>query len=117
MRAVRRGRHDGRTAIRFFPDRDIEWHLAQERNAETLGFAPRTAVTEYVRTRAALWADECAHVFDNAEHRRVDAAKHRDAAPGVDQSEILRRRNDDRAFERHLLGHGELRIARARRHV
>ena len=31
--------------------------------------------------------------------------------------EILRRRDDDRALERHLLRHGELRVAGARRHV
>ena len=48
------------------------------------------AMAEYVRARTALRTDKCAHVFDDAEHRDVDAAKHGNAAPGVDQGEILR---------------------------
>ena len=62
-------------------------------------------------------ADEGTHVLDDAEHRHVDPAEHGDAAPGVDQGQILRGGDDDGALERHLLRHGELRIAGARRHV
>ncbi len=91
MHAVRRRRHHRRSAIGFFTNRDVERHFPEKRNAEPLGFAPRTAMPEYVRARAALRADKCAHVFDNAQHGHVDAAKHGNATPGVDQGEILRR--------------------------
>ena len=43
--------------------------------------------------------------------------EHGYAAPGVDQREILRRRDDHRAGERHVLGKRELRIAGAGRHI
>src|SRR6516225_8100096 len=56
-------------------------------------------------------------MFSTMEYRHVDALEHGDAAPRVDQSEILRRRDDDGAFERHLLRHGELRVAGAGWHV
>src|SRR5690242_11487394 len=115
--AIRRGRHDRRAAVGFLADRDIEGYFAQEWDSESLSLAPRAAVTEYVRARAALWADESAHVFDDAKDRHIDPPKHGNAAPRIDQGKILRGRNDDRALERHLLRHGELGVAGAGRHV
>ena len=62
-------------------------------------------------------ADEGAHILDDAEHRHVHLAEHVEPLARVDQREVLRRRDDDRAGERHLLRHGELRVAGAGRHV
>ena len=47
----------------------------------------------------------------------LDLVEHRNAAPRIDQREILRRRDDDRAGERRALRHGELHVAGAGRHV
>jgi hypothetical protein len=58
-----------------------------------------------------------AHVLDDAEHRHLDLAEHVQPLAGIDQREILRRRHDHRAGKRHLLRHGQLRVAGARRHV
>ena len=55
-------------------------------------------MTEDVGPLAAIRADEIAHVLDDAEHRHVDALEHGDAAPRVDQREVLRRRDDDGAL-------------------
>ena len=78
---------------------------------------PRAAVRENVGAAAAMRAEEIAHVLDDAEERHLDLLEHRDAAPRVDQRQILRRRDDHRAGERHVLRHGQLRVAGAGRHV
>ena len=61
--------------------------------------------------------DEVAHILDHAEQRHLDLVEHRDASTGVDQRQILRRRHDHRAGERHVLSHGQLGVAGARRHI
>ena len=43
--------------------------------------------------------------------------EHRYAASGVDQREVLRRRDDNGAGQRRALRHGQLNVAGARRHV
>src|SRR5262249_57546933 len=68
-------------------------------------------------SRAAARAEKITHVLDHTEHRHVHPLEHGHAAPSIDQREILRRRNDNRALERHLLRHGELRIAGSGRHI
>ena len=98
-------------------DGDVERHFAEERNAELFGLLARPSVRKDVRPPAAMRTDEVAHILDHAEQRDFDLVEHRDAAPGVDQRQILRRRNDHRAGERHVLSHGQLRVAGARRHV
>ena len=75
------------------------------------------AVAENVRAGAALRTEEIAHVLHNAEHRHVHALEHGNAAPRINERQVLRRRDNHRALERHLLCHGELRIPGARRHV
>ena len=75
------------------------------------------AVTEDVGALPALGAHEIAHVLDDAEHRHIDLAEHVEALAGIDQRQVLRGRDDDGARQRHLLGHGELHVARAGRHV
>src|SRR2546422_183397 len=64
VRAVRVGRHHRAARIRGLANRDVERHLAEERHAEPLGLVARAAVPEDVRTRAALRAQEIAHVLD-----------------------------------------------------
>ena len=66
---------------------------------------------------AAVRADEVAHVLDDAEHRHVDLAEHRQPLAGVDQRHVLRRRDDHRAGERDALRQRQLRVAGARRQV
>ena len=81
-------------------DPAVERHFAEERRAERLRLVARAAVGENVGAAAAMRADEIAHVLDDAEHRHLDLLEHRDAAPRVDQREVLRRRDDHRAGER-----------------
>src|ERR1035437_4085243 len=117
VHAVRLGGDHRHAGIRFLADGHVQRHFAEERHALALGFLTRTAMAKYIRTRAATRAQEIAHVFNDAEHRHVHALEHGDAAPCVNQRQILRGRDDDRALERHLLRHGELRVASAGRHV
>ena len=74
-------------------------------------------MAEDLAALAAIGAEEIAHVLDDAEHRHVDLAEHVEALARVDQRDVLRRRDDHGAGERHLLRHGELRVAGAGRHV
>ena len=77
----------------------------------------RPAVVEEFGPVAACGADVVAHVLHDPEDRHVDLLKHVDAPCHVEQGDILRRRDDHRAGERHPLRHGELRIAGAGRQV
>ena len=81
------------------------------------GFGPRAAMAEDRRDVVAGRAAEARHVFDQAQDRNAHLLEHRDAAPRVDQGDVLRRRDDDRAGQRRLLRHGELRVAGAGRQV
>jgi hypothetical protein len=82
-----------------------------------LGFQLGAAMTEDVRALPALWTDECAHVLDDSQHGHVDLAEHAEALAGIDQRQILRRRDDDGSRQRYLLRHGQLNIAGAGGHV
>ena len=53
-------------------------------------------MSEDVGTFAAFRAEEVAHVLDDAEDRNFDALEHRYAFAGIDQRQVLRRRDDDR---------------------
>ena len=64
-----------------------------------------------------MGADEIAHVLDQAEHRHVDLAEHVEALARIQQRDVLGRRDDHRAGQRHRLRHGQLGIAGAGRHV
>ena len=57
------------------------------------------------------------HVFHHAQDRHLGLVEHGDAFACVDQGDVLWRRYDHRAFERHALGDGELGVAGAGRHV
>ena len=85
MRPVRPLSTDRQAGVRVLADLHVQRHLAEERHAEALGLVARAAVAENVRSRAALRAQEIAHVLDDAEHRHIDPLEHGDAAPGIDQ--------------------------------
>ena len=117
LRALRHGGDDRAPVIGIGADGDVERRFAEERNAELLGFRARPSVRKDIRSPAAVRTNEVAHILDDADERHFHLIEHRDAPPGVDQRQILRRRNDHRAGERHVLGHGQLRVAGAGRHV
>ena len=62
-------------------------------------------------------AGERGHVLDEAEDRHGQALEHRERLADVAQGDLLRRRDEDRAAERHRLGEGQLGVGRARRQV
>ena len=51
------------------------------------------------------------HVFDQPQDRHPNVAKHRDAAPRIDQRQILGRGYDHSTRQRRLLGHRQLRVS------
>src|SRR5260221_1104292 len=117
MRAVGFGRDHRKAGVGFFADRHMQRYLAEERDAETFRLAPCATMTENIRPCAAVRAEEIAHVLDHTEYRHVHPFEHGHAAPSVDQRKILRRGDDDRASERHLLRHRELGVTGAGRHI
>ena len=66
---------------------------------------------------AAVRADVHAHVLDDSEHGHVDLLEHLEALAGVGQRDVLRRRDDHGARDRHALRERELDVAGAGRHV
>ena len=74
-------------------------------------------MAENVAFVPAMGTNEGAHVFDDAQDRNLGLAEHRQPLARVDQRDVLRGGNDHRAFQRHALGDGELRVAGSGRHV
>ena len=64
-----------------------------------------------------LRADVRAHVLDDAEDRHADLLEHLEALARVEQRDVLRRRDDHRAGDRHALRQRQLDVAGAGRHV
>src|SRR5262245_37916876 len=95
----------------------MERDFAEEWQTKTLRFMARPAVAENVRARIAVRALEVAHVLDNTESGYIDLSEHGDTAPRIDQRQILRRRNKDRARQRHLLRKRERRVTGTGRHI
>ena len=58
-----------------------------------------------------------AHVLDDAEDRDADLLEHLEPFARIDQRDVLRRGDDDRAGDRHALRERELDVAGARRQV
>src|SRR3546814_5332582 len=74
-------------------------------------------MAENIVAGTGIRRQEIAHILDDAEERHLDLAEHGDRLAGVDQGEILRRRDDHGAGERNLLRHSQLHVASARGHV
>ncbi len=66
---------------------------------------------------AAIGADVGAHVLDDADDGDADLLEHLEALARVEQRDVLRRGDDDRTRDRHLLRQRELDVAGARRQV
>ena len=77
----------------------------------------RAAMPEDVVARAGIGGDEVAHVLDEPEQRHVGPLEHVDRLLGVDQRQVLRRRDDHDAGELGLLEQRNLDVAGARRQV
>src|SRR5665213_2261135 len=103
MRTVGLAFHHRRSRIRSDANRHVQRNFTQERHPQPLGLVPRAAMTEDVGFGAAMRALEIAHVLDDAELGNIDLPEHRESPPRIDQGEVLRRRNDHRALERHIL--------------
>ncbi len=79
MRPIGLAFDDRRSRIRGGANRHVQRNFAEKRHPEPLGLMPRAAMTEDVRSRAAMRTLEIAHILDNAEHRHVDLLEHREA--------------------------------------
>ena len=117
LRAIWVRDHRRSAGIGFLADQQVERDLAEKVHAKLLGGASRAAVAEDLGAAAAVRADEVAHVLDDAEHRHVHLAEHVERLARVEQRDVLGRRHDHRAGERHTLRHGQLRVAGAGRQV
>ncbi len=63
---------------------------------------------------AALRAGVGRHVLDQSQHLDIKLFEHRQALAGVDQGNVLGRRDDDRPGQRHVLAQRQCDVARAR---
>src|SRR5262245_37291753 len=80
MRSVRLADDHRIALIRRGADRHVQGHLAEEWNAQPLGFVTCAAMAEDVRSRPAFRALKVAHVLHDAEHRHVHFPEHRKPA-------------------------------------
>src|SRR5712671_8094346 len=103
VRIVGFGDGDRGSAVGGLTDLEVERHLAEKLGAEPLGLQAGAAMAEDLAAAAAMRAQEIAHVLDDAEHRHVDLAEHVEPLARIEQGDVLRGRDDDRAGERHLL--------------
>jgi len=68
---------------------------------------------EDIGAAATVRAEKIAHVFNDAEDRRLDPLEHSDGAACVDQSKVLRRGDNDRSAQGNLLRQRQLHVAGA----
>ena len=117
MGTIRHGDGDGCSAIRMAANVHMQGNLSKKRHTHAAGFVTGAAMTEYIGAFTAFGTDEGRHVFNDAENRHVHLAEHVQAFARIYQGDILRRGDNDRPGQRHLLRHGQLCIAGARRHI
>src|SRR5688572_6190622 len=108
---------DGDTGVSADRDRRVEGDRAEKGHVQLLRRALASAVLEDLLAMPAFRAEKVGRVLDDPEHRYVDLLKHRKALPRVDERDVLRGRDDDRARQVDLLRQGELRVSRAGRQV
>src|SRR5215472_4226824 len=114
---LRLARDDGPAGVAAEGDLRVERDLPEEGDVQLLGRPATAPVLEDLLAVAALRAEVVRHVLDDPEDRHVDLLKHREALAGVDQRDVLGRRDDDGAGEPDLLGQRQLSVARAGRQV
>src|SRR6185295_10958443 len=71
MRPVGLGGDHRQASVRLLADGHVQRDLAEERHAEPLGLAARPTMAENIGARAAVRAEEIAHVLHDPEHRHV----------------------------------------------
>ena len=117
MRALRSRQDDRLAGIRGFANLGCQRNFTKKVRAELGGGFSRTAMRKNIGPFVAMRTNEIAHIFNYAEHRDIDLFEHGDTAADIEEGDVLRRRNDHCAGERHALCHGQLCIARAGRQV
>ena len=117
MGAIRQGCHHRTAGVGAFPDFQLQRHTAEIGDAVLFGLVHRPAMAKNIRARPAGRAQEITHILDQTQNRHIDALEHGNAAPRIDQSQILRCRDNHRARQWHRLRHGELGVARTGRHI
>ena len=117
----------GRPAPR--PRRPACRHRPPARTSRLSGSSPRSgtpsffglgrhaAMAEDMRLVAAVRADIGRHVLDQPEDRRLERLEHVDRLARIQQRDVLRRRDDDRAGHAGALAQRQLHVAGARRQV
>ncbi len=95
----------------------MQRHRTQEHNAQFGRLFLRTAMTEDIRSLAAMRTDKGAHILDDPQNGHIHLFEHLQALTRINQRQILRGRNNHGPRQRHLLRQRQLRIPRARRHV
>src|SRR6516164_2183015 len=85
----------------------IDGDLAEEGHPRIASESLAAAVAEDL-VALAVFADEVAHVLDNAEHRHAHLPEHLQPLPGIDETYFLWGGDDDGPGERHGLGQREL---------
>ena len=93
----------GASGITRFAQRYFQRHLGQQGNLKTRCFPFAAARTKNRVTVAIIGTDEIAHVFHQAKNGDVDLGKHGGGLARVDQRDLLRGGDNDRAGERHGL--------------
>ena len=98
-------------------DADGKWNAAEKGDAAPRGLRLRPALPERIGDHAAGRAGIARHILDKPDHRHAGLVEQVDRARRVDQREILRGGDDQRAGRLEPLEHGKLDIAGAGRQV
>jgi len=99
-----RGAHDDWLAlISAGTHHGVKRNLAQQRNTELFGHLATATGPEQSVAFAAVRTNEIAHVLDDPKDGHLDLLEHRDALDDVRERDCLRRRDDERAAQRHGL--------------
>ena len=99
----RLGHDGGRSRVGFLADADVERQRAQERQAVFLGHLLAAAAAENGLGMTAVRADVDAHVLDEPEDRNIHLLEHLHRLARVEQGDVLRGGDDERAGGRRLL--------------
>ncbi len=115
--ALRVGHHGGTAAVGLLADVDVQRQAAEIIHLEIKAHSLAAARAEDVLDMAAVGAHMHRHVLDDAENGHAHFLEHLQAFARIEQSDVLRRGDDDGAGQRHTLAQGQLNVAGARRHV
>src|SRR5438876_5083482 len=117
VRIERLGHGNRRPVFGSRADAGIKRDLPEKLGPKKLGLRSCAAMTKDLAAVAVMRAQEIDHILDNAEHRHVDLSEHVEPLAGIEHCYVPRGRDDDRTCQGLLLGHRQLRVASAGRHV